>query len=230
MPKDPYSQECFLKIIKKVVDDLGYFPSEKEYRIYRSGKKLPMPKVSKNATGLTWREMGIKYFDYSPRTLNTPVEMKCSICSKTFLKLHKEIKKSKNHFCSRSCAATYNNQNKTYGIRRSKLEIWLEEHLIALYPNLEIHFNRKDTIGSELDIYIPSLKLAFELNGIFHYEPIFGNDKLQKIQENDSNKFQKCQEHGISLCIIDTSSQKYFKPKSSQKFLDIITEIIDKTR
>ena len=36
---------------------------------------------------------------------------------------------------------------------RSKLEKWLEEQLIKMYPNLEIHFNRKDAINSELDIY-----------------------------------------------------------------------------
>lgn len=153
----------------------------------------------------------------------------CTYCNKEFNKTISEISKSKsgNHFCSRSCSATFNNKNKTTGNRRSKLEKWLEEQLIKLYPNLEIHFNRKDSINSELDIYIPSLKLAFELNGIFHYEPIFGKDKLNQIQNNDNRKFQACLEQDIELCIIDTSQQKYFKPKSSQKFLDIITEIIN---
>jgi hypothetical protein len=66
------------------------------------------------------------------------------------------------------------------GYNRSKLEIYLEQELIKLYSTLEIHFCRSDTIGSELDIYIPSLKLAFEINGIFHYKPIFGEDKLKK--------------------------------------------------
>ena len=75
-------------------------------------------------------------------------------------------------------------------------------------------------------IYIPSLRLAFELNGIFHYEPIFGQDRLDKIQSNDGNKFQRCQEQGISLCIIDTSKQTYVKESTSQPFLDIILDII----
>ena len=77
------------------------------------------------------------------------------------------------------------------------------------------------------DIYIPSLKLAIELNGIFHYEPIFGEDKLKKVQNNDNRKFQACLEKEIEFCIIDTSQQKYFKEKTSQKYLSIITEIID---
>jgi hypothetical protein len=157
----------------------------------------------------------------------TSVSVRCTNCDISFKKRPSAIKPNKNNFCSKSCSAIYNNKNKSYGIRRSKLEIWLENELQKLYPNLEIHFNRKDAIGSELDIYIPSLRLAFELNGIFHYEPIYGSEKLKNIQENDNNKFHQCREQKISLCIIDTSGQKYFKPQSSMKFLKIITDIIN---
>jgi len=154
----------------------------------------------------------------------------CCVCNKNIIKLPKDIRKSKsgNIFCSRSCAAIYNNTHKTTGIRISKLELWLQTKLTEQYPNLEIHYNRKDTINSELDIYIPSLKLAFELNGIFHYEPIYGEDKLNQIQNNDNRKFQACLEQGIELCIIDTSQQKYFKENTSKKYFNIITKIISK--
>jgi len=152
----------------------------------------------------------------------------CKNCNIEIMKLPNEIKRSKtgNTFCSRSCSAKYNNKHRKCGTRVSKLEVWIQAQLTELYPDLEIHFNKKDAIGSELDIYIPSMRLAVELNGIFHYEPIYGNDKLKQIQNNDSNKFQMCQENNISLCIIDTTSQNYFKEKTSQKFLDIITNII----
>lgn len=153
----------------------------------------------------------------------------CTNCGVEFTKKQKEIKKSKsgNHFCSKSCAATYNNKHKKHGTRRSKLEQWLENKLTNQYPNLEIHFNHKNTIDSELDIYIPSLQLAFELNGIFHYEPIYGKDKLHKIQENDISKSKACIDNKIDLCIIDTSQQKYFKENTSIKYFNIITNIIN---
>ena len=157
----------------------------------------------------------------------TKKEVTCLNCKSLFLKWVNQIKRLSNHFCSSSCSATYNNKHKKYGIRRSKLEVWLENQLTNLYLDLKFCFNQKDTINSELDIYIPSLKLAFELNGIFHYEPIYGQEKLDKIQNNDHCKFQACSEAGISLCIIDTSQQKYFKPATSQKYLDIIIGIID---
>lgn len=106
------------------------------------------------------------------------------------------------------------------------MEIWLEKNLTELYPQLEIHFNRKDAINSELDIYIPSLKLAFELNGVFHYEPIYGEEKLKQIQSNDNRKFQACLEKGIELCIIDTTPMKYFKEAKARKYLDIVVDIL----
>jgi hypothetical protein len=133
-----------------------------------------------------------------------------------------------NFFCSSSCAATYNNTHKTKGYRKSKLEVYLEKVLTNLYPNIEMHFNRKDAINSELDIYIPSLKLAFELNGIFHYEPIYGPEKLSQIKNNDERKFQACLENGIELCIIDSSKLKSFKDSNAKPYLDIICNIINK--
>lgn len=154
------------------------------------------------------------------------VSLKCNNCGKTFYKKLSQFKKSSNHFCSRSCAATYNHTHKSHGHRRSKLEIWIESQLTSLYPSLDIHFNRKEAINSELDIYIPSLKLAFELNGIFHYEPIYGINKLNQIQTNDISKTKACHNAKIDLCIIDVSQQKYVKPSTSQKYLDIITNII----
>ena len=157
-----------------------------------------------------------------------PIVVNCLTCNKEFKKLAYQLKKYPNSFCSSSCSATYNNKNKTHGTRRSKLEIYLEEELKSKYNDLDIHFNRKDTINSELDIYIPSMKLAFELNGIFHYEPIYGDKKLNQIQNNDTRKFQACLEKGIEMCIIDVSSLSYFKPANAKKFLDIVCGLIDK--
>ena len=160
---------------------------------------------------------------------NPPIFVNCTQCGKKFKKTKSQMSKSKsgNYFCSRSCAATYNNLHKTTGTRRSKLEKWIEEQLTVLYTDLDIHFNKKDAINAELDIFIPSLNLAFELNGIYHYEPIHGQKKLNQVQNNDHRKYAACIENNIELCLIDTSSQSYFKPKTSQKFLDIVTSILD---
>ena len=157
----------------------------------------------------------------------TSIVKPCGNCGNLVIRNISSSKtKSGNVFCTHSCSATYSNTHKTTGCRRSKLEKWLERRLTELYPELDIHFNRKDTIKSELDIYIPALKTAFELNGIFHYEPIYGSDKLNQIQNNDSRKIQTCLEQGIELCIIDITDMKHFRPQSAQKYLDIIVNLI----
>lgn len=150
--------------------------------------------------------------------------MPCKQCNQLTLK-QKDI--ATNVFCSRSCAATYNNLHKTKGNRRSKLEAWLEEKLNVLYPDLVIEYCNKAAINGELDIYVPSLQLAFELNGIYHYEPIHGQGKLDQVQSNDHRKFQACIEHGIELVIMDTSQLKYFKEANCIPYLDIIRKIVD---
>lgn len=163
-------------------------------------------------------------------TLANKVSLTCVNCNKQILKTksQKKASLSGNSFCSKSCSAVFNNTHKAKGIRRSKLELWIEKKLKKIYPNENIIFNGKDTINSELDIYFPNIKLAFELNGIFHYEPIYGNEKLNQIQNNDNRKFQACLANEIELCIIDTSKLTYFKEQTANKYLEIIIEIINK--
>jgi len=157
---------------------------------------------------------------------NPPIDVTCNQCDKPFKKQPSQIKQTKHNFCCKSCAAKYNNAHKTKGTRVSKLEHWLAEQLVLLFPGIEFHFNRKDAINGELDIFIPTLRLAFELNGIFHYEPIYGPEKLGRMQSNDERKMQACHERGIELCILDVSSVKNFKPLRAQKFLYIIVNLV----
>ena len=220
--KPLYTQEQFDK--SKTTDKLPcecyscnntFFKTKKDISYVLNGKK--------NKIG--------KYCNCCKNTVRkNKQKLNCTQCDKEFLKRPSEIKKSNNHFCSQSCSCIYHNAHKTTGNRRSKLESWLELKLICLYPDKKILFNDKTMINSELDICFPDLKLAFELNGIFHYEPIYGQNKLDKTQNNDNRKFQACLEQGIELCIIDVSQQKYFKESTSQKYFDIIIEIISKNQ
>jgi len=50
-----------------------------------------------------------------------------------------------------------------------------------------------------LDIFIPSLSLAFEFNGAQHYERRYFNDSLEEQQLKDSSKRIACDTAGITL-------------------------------
>jgi len=132
--------------------------------------------------------------------------LNCEECGIEIEKYQSQINQTKfgKNFCSLSCVATYNNKHKTYGTRRSKLEEYLEVELKKEFPELTIDCNNKQIIGSELDFYFPTLNLAIEINGIFHYEPIFGKDKLLNIQNNDKAKLRACNQNKIDLISIPT--------------------------
>lgn len=197
----------------------------KEYIINKKTTKMIADEIGCNYSTITRK---LKFYSIPVRYQKIgKIEINCKECNKKLFKWGNDCKRFVNNFCGRSCACTYRNKHRIKGYNRSKLEIWLEEKLLILYPTLDFKFNEKSAINSELDIYIPSLKLAFELNGIFHYEPIYGQDVLDYIKNNDSRKYQACIEQNIELCIIDTSKQKYRKDSSSQKYLDIIINIID---
>lgn len=94
------------------------------------------------------------------------------------------------------------------------------------YPQLNLICNSKEAINSELDFYFPDLKFAIELNGIFHYEPIYGQDKFDRIQSNDKQKSILCFQKGIELGIIDSSTCDYLNRKAKDKYWNIVNDLI----
>lgn len=153
----------------------------------------------------------------------------CKTCGLEVKRYASLTPKNGNVFCNNSCAAIWKNKYRdSKGTTRSKLEKWFETELIAKYPRLEFLFNKTSIIGMELDIFIPSLKLAFEINGVFHYKDVFNNGALEKRKELDIKKKMLCSSNNICLLEINTSEQIYFTEKSSRKYLDIIINEITK--
>lgn len=157
----------------------------------------------------------------------------CLWCQQQFAKKRSEIKRSPKSFCSKTCCMKhrmkYNppKKAKPNGHTVSKLEIFLQTKLLENFPDLCFIFNDKEKIGLELDILIPELGIAFELNGLFHYKPVFGQIKLEKTKNNDAKKQILCDLHKIALYVIDTREQNSFKEETSVKYYDLIAGFID---
>lgn len=126
----------------------------------------------------------------------------------------------KHKFCSRKCNGIYlanqklgiHDPSNTYTKNRSSLEEFLEEKIRRNLPYLEIDLNNRSLIdGYELDIYIPEIKLAIEVNGICHFKKVYKNQKLEKMQQKDKYKIEKCKKLGIELIVIPFIKRLYLK-------------------
>lgn len=138
-----------------------------------------------------------------------PVELECSNCSKLFYRKYLQPNKTKKRFCSKSCQAIYANKNwnrsSRFGINKSRCETILKDIILKSFPDLEILENNRTIVtgGLELDLFIPSKKVAIELNGPCHFIPLFGSEELQKTQHKDLLKIKYCQENNIKFFVVN---------------------------
>lgn len=92
-------------------------------------------------------------------------------------------------------------------IKLNVSETKMLELLKKIFKNIEIRYRYKPKWlkRMELDVFIPSLKLGFEYQGIQHFKPIdfFGGEETYIAQaERDKLKKQICDEEGINLIYV----------------------------
>lgn len=154
------------------------------------------------------------------------VEFICPVCGKILMVTENELKKRK--YCGGTCRNKINNKQ-IFGTR-SKAEIYLEERLKKEFTNLIMIFNDRETLnGKELDVFIPSLNLAIEWNGIYHFKKIRDDGFFEKTKKKDNQKIKECIELGIELYIIkDLTSNKKFIKEETEKIIKFVKQIMDR--
>jgi hypothetical protein len=100
----------------------------------------------------------------------------------------------------------------------------------ALFKLIRVHFPKavyeyspRFLMGQRYDIYIPSLKLAIEYNGVQHYQPvqIFGGaDGFEQTKMLDERKRQVSAKNGVRVY-----EWHYQRSVSSREVEKFITEI-----
>jgi very-short-patch-repair endonuclease len=99
--------------------------------------------------------------------------------------------------------------------RGSKIELYLFDRLIEdgyLPDKHKDHFLQNEKL--HIDLYIPSCRVAIEIDGPMHFEPIFGEEKLQKRQAADSQKNGLILSAGMALIrvkLVKRHSQRYLR-------------------
>lgn len=89
---------------------------------------------------------------------------------------------------------------------RSSAEYFISQDLKSLFPNHKVRHGERPIRhpnGSflELDLQIPELKFAIEVQGPTHYSDLYGN--YEEVKRRDEYKKQWCQERGIKLMPIE---------------------------
>jgi hypothetical protein len=111
------------------------------------------------------------------------VEWECPQCHKKLQVSQRESSRRK--YCSGTCRNLATNPSRNGSV--SKAESLLCDLLET--SGYSIDRNRRDILsGLEIDIWIPSLQISIEYNGIHHLKPIHGEETLRKIQAKDSLK------------------------------------------
>ena len=116
--------------------------------------------------------------------------------------------------CAKERAEFEKRDNQSHG--EKLLREILENLCGAKFPNTRpLWLKNPDTGHSlELDCYNAKMKIAFEYQGIQHYEPVNffgGREKYEKRKERDKIKKEICKKRGIRLVEIDAREFPYNK-------------------
>ena len=108
-----------------------------------------------------------------------------------------------------------------------KSEAQLFVIISSFYPNAVYQYRPDWLYKQSIDIYIPSLSIGIEYQGVQHYKPIehFGGEKhFLHQQENDLKKKQLCEENGVTL--IEWPYHREVSETEVRKALNISQDII----
>lgn len=160
---------------------------------------------------------------------NSLIKVPCANCGTPLQVTPKYFNRTRhgNNFCNKSCAAFHRHKNgQIKKTNRSKAEIKILEAINQKFPELEVLCNNRTLLsGLELDLYIPSLKLGIEYNGPLHYQPIFGQEKLEKGQRYDTMKAQRAYDLGIRILTLPHYAA--LLPEQIKQTLELIENLVD---
>lgn len=135
----------------------------------------------------------------------------------------KKTEEEKQEFFRKSFEAIQEASRKGSKIERMLSEFLMDEGYLVERHKEHVLQNEK----FHIDLYIPKVRLAIEVDGPMHFDPIFGEEKLQKRQAADSQKNGLILQSGMVLVrvkLMKRDSQRYLRQLQNQ-ILDILHSV-----
>jgi very-short-patch-repair endonuclease len=104
----------------------------------------------------------------------------------------------------------------------SKLELFLLEKLLSDGYVVEFH-KEQNLLNTKLqiDLFLPNLNIAIEVDGPSHFEPVWGNDVLSKNKKYDNKKTGLILGKGLSLIRIK-QTKDFSKSRANKIYQELI--------
>jgi very-short-patch-repair endonuclease len=172
--------------LRKYLSENNLIDKSRQSRIYKKNLYDRLEKAHIHLSDSTWVRDKIRVENWTSKTFARELD-----CSKDFV-------------CSKlRCNGIYLSDYRQYTSS-------YEEEISSMLNDMGIRHVRNDRRvlkGKELDIYIPSKKLAIEINGVYWHQDNDGNKKNYHL-----NKTLACEKESIRLLHI-TDKEMIFKPK-----------------
>jgi very-short-patch-repair endonuclease len=108
----------------------------------------------------------------------------------------------------------------------SKLEKYLLENLISAGHRVEFHKEQSLlTTKLQIDLFLPQLNVAIEVDGPSHFEAVWGEDNLKKNKKYDNKKEGLLLGKGLTL--IRVKQTKDFSKSRAKLVFDKLKDVLD---
>jgi very-short-patch-repair endonuclease len=108
----------------------------------------------------------------------------------------------------------------------SKLELFLLEKLLASGYKVDFHKEQSLlTTKLQIDLFLPTLDVAIEVDGLSHFEPVWGEESLKKNQGYDNKKSGLIL--GKGLVLIRIIQKKDFSKTRAQVIFTQLNSILE---
>jgi very-short-patch-repair endonuclease len=108
----------------------------------------------------------------------------------------------------------------------SKLEIFFMERLIE--DGHKVEFHKEQVLSNtklQIDLFLPMIRTAIEVDGPSHFEPVWGDDTLKKNQKYDTKKNGLIL--GKDLALIRVKQTKDFSKSRAIKLYQELKDVLD---